>query len=110
MNDELQTTVNGILTTHHLTIPEHGWRAAGDPTDVEEGNRGDERSLLTAELVINGTSHHLVAYQVDAAGHPVNDDHGETVDQYYAAAGALGQFESTTIGHRDYLVVLTPFD
>ena len=97
-----------------LSIPHEAWRAAGDPAEPEEERTADERSLLTAVVTINGTFHHLVAYEVtvgdDGMVTPSDGDKSEEIDGYYAAAGALGSFETTTIAGREYIVVMTPFE
>ena len=97
-----------------LSIPDEAWRVAGDPADPEEDRTADERSLLTAVVTINGTFHHLVAYEVTVGDGgmvtPVDGDKSEEIEGYYAAAGADGSFDTTTIGDRKYVVVMTPFD
>lgn len=105
------TTTTDVFT---LSIPDEAWRAAGDPADTAEERTADERSLVTAVVTINGTFHHLVAYEVtvgdDGMVTPADGDKSEEIDGYYAAAGALGSFDTTTIGDREYVVVMTPFD
>jgi hypothetical protein len=104
-------TIPDVFT---LSIPDEAWRASGDPADAVEERTADERSLLTAVVTINGTFHHLVAYEVTTADGevvaPADEDKSEEIDNYYVASGAIGSFATTTIGGREYVVVMTPFD
>jgi hypothetical protein len=109
--DMTSTTTTDVFS---LSIPDAAWRAVGDPADSDEGRTADERSLLMVAVTINGTFHHLVAYEVsldeDGVATPADEDKSEEIDNYYVAAGADGSFDTTTIGDREYVVVMTPFD
>lgn len=90
-----------------ITIPDAAWRPCGD-----EDEPGGERAVLAAVLGINGTSHHAVAYRVVSGAGDIQrvEQRDEDVDHYYAACGASGTFEATTIAGEQYLLFVTPFD
>ncbi|MCL4413832.1 MAG: hypothetical protein M1522_03655 [Actinobacteria bacterium] len=90
-----------------LDIPDDAWAAAGD-----EDEPGGERAVLAAVVRIGGTHHHAVAYRVVPGSHDPQRvyQRDEDVDHYYAACGASGPFETTSIGGAEHLVFVTPFD
>ncbi len=83
------------------------WTACGD----DEDDDGDGASVITRPMTILGGNFHAVAYEVVPGSDPQrvrqrNDD----FDWYANASGTDGGFETTSIGGREYVVFVTPFD
>lgn len=107
-----------------LDVPDHLWELRGP--DLEDGDPVDEFDLhdptaqLCATVTINGTDHHIDAHAVNDVetrlrnGVVVTDQvladpaREDEVDAIRAATGG-GRWDTTTIGGRDYVVIITPF-
>jgi hypothetical protein len=92
-------------TTINLTIPEDAWEATGwdDPTT-------DACDRLNAQVVINGTPHHVEAYRaIDDGGYiklanpAMEEGHMPVLQALYG-----GGYSLTTIRGESYVVFMFP--
>src|SRR6266540_4624581 len=99
-----------------LTIPEGAWREHGERPDPGDPTTAhfQPSDRLSAMVTINGTAFVAEAYALvqdeqQAAMQPqtaVQDD--DALGLHHQATHGDGPFRSTTIGGREYVVVLTP--
>jgi hypothetical protein len=85
-----------------VTIPQATWN-----------DFSGDRSRLICVIDINGTFMHLEAFQVHNVGasneqQPVNEDHQDDFD-LLCRYGTEGEFETTEIDGKPYVLVATPF-
>lgn len=95
-----------MTTEFRLAIPDDVWEPNGDLTD-------DPRACLFATLRINGVSHHLEAWAVTTidgySQHADHPEYTESFEQLHDAVSADGNFETTRIADRDYILVASPY-
>jgi hypothetical protein len=93
-----------MATTINMTIPDSAWEAIG-------WDNGPAEDRLLAQVVINGTHHHLDAYRakvlpdgcVVLANEEMEDEQMPRLQSLYE-----GGYDLTTIRGRQYVVVMYP--
>lgn len=100
--------------TFHLTIPDEAWRAVGEPDGDDPDRVLDGREHLICALVINGTSHHLEAHEVDVIRSEEDSYqqfflYDEQMDHIHAGVAATGRWTTTKIDGREYVLVASPY-
>ena len=98
-----------------LTIPEGAWREHGERPDPGDPTTAhfQPSDRLSAMVTINGTAFVAEAYALvqdeqQAAMQPQTAVQDDALGLHHQATHGDGPFRSTTIGGREYVVVLTP--
>jgi hypothetical protein len=87
-----------------LEIPDDSWELAGSDKDL--------KSRLMTAVRINGTLHHLEAYAVKVENHiqeVVDPEFEANYEGICMASEPNGQYQTTEIMGREYVLVMTPF-